>query len=214
MARARLVEYRGMRPDVAADAFVAPGAVLVGNVTVESEASIWFGAVLRGDDPRHPIRVGARSSVQDNCVLHVSDAGPTVVGSEVTVGHGAVFESVRIGDGALIGMNAVLLQGVVVGEAAMVAAGSVVLEGTRVEPRTLVAGVPAEARKELDGSAGEWVTRSAAHYVELSRSYLDEGIGEPPGEGPRCERCGAAMLERHCKLVCPRCGYMRDCSDP
>jgi carbonic anhydrase/acetyltransferase-like protein (isoleucine patch superfamily) len=158
-------------------AFVAPTAVLIGDVEIGAESSIWFGAVLRGDHPEHGIRVGARSSIQDNCVLHVSARGPTIVGDAVTVGHGAVFESCEIRRGALIGMNAVILHDAVIGEEALVAALSVVPEGMKVPPHTLVAGAPAKVRKELTGESARWVMESADHYCELSRRYLEEGIG-------------------------------------
>lgn len=180
---ALILAHHGVVPRVDPTAFVAPTAVLIGDVEVGPEASIWFGAVLRGDDPRHGIRIGARSSVQDNCVLHVSARGPTVVGEEVTVGHGAVFESCEIRRGALIGMNAVVLQGAVIGEESLVAALSVVPEGMVVPPRVLVAGVPARVRKELAGESARWVRESAAHYVALARSYRLAGLGLP-GEGP------------------------------
>ena len=176
---AQLIEFNGRSPQIHPSAFVAPTAVLIGAVEVGPEASIWFGAVLRGDHPEHPIRVGARTSVQDNCVLHVSDAGPTVLGEDVTVGHGAVFESCEIGNGALIGMNAVLLHRSTIGEGALVAAGSVVAADTEVPPGTLVAGSPATVRKELQGESAGWIRGSAEHYVALSRDYLDQGIGGP-----------------------------------
>ncbi|MBI4409350.1 MAG: gamma carbonic anhydrase family protein [Gemmatimonadetes bacterium] len=174
---ATILAHHGVAPRIHPTAFVAPTAVLIGNVEVGEEASIWFGAVLRGDDPTHGIRIGARSSVQDNCVLHVSARGPTVVGEEVTVGHGAVFESCEVRRGALIGMNAVILQGAVIGEEALVAALSVVPEGMQVPPRTLVAGAPARIRKQLAGGSARWIRESARHYVELSRTYLAQGIG-------------------------------------
>jgi carbonic anhydrase/acetyltransferase-like protein (isoleucine patch superfamily) len=145
-------------------------------VEVGPESSIWFGAVLRGDHPAHGIRIGARTSIQDNCVLHVSARGATLVGDEVTVGHGAVFESCTIRRGALIGMNAVILHGADIGEEALVAALSVVPEGMAVPARTLVAGAPARVRRELAGDAAAWVRESAQHYVDLSRTYLDDGI--------------------------------------
>jgi carbonic anhydrase/acetyltransferase-like protein (isoleucine patch superfamily) len=159
---------------------VAPTAVLIGDVEVGPDSSIWFGAVLRGDDPDHGIRIGARTSIQDNCVLHVSARGPTVVGDDVTIGHGAVFESCEIRRGALVGMNAVILQDAVIGEESLVAALSVVPAGMQVPPRVLVAGAPARIRKELDGESAEWVRHSASHYVELGRSYraeLDDEAG-------------------------------------
>ena len=174
---AQLIEYEGRYPRVHPTAFLAPTAVLIGDVEVGAESSIWFGAVLRGDDPRFGIRVGARTSIQDNCILHVSARGATIVGDGVTVGHGAAFESCEIKRGALIGMNSVLLHGCVIGEEALVAALSVVPSNMQVPARTLVAGAPAEIRKQLTGEAANWVAGSAQHYVELSRSYLRQGIG-------------------------------------
>ena len=172
-----ILPFNGVRPRIHPTAFVAPTAVIIGNVVVEEEASVWFGAVLRGDDPEHEIRVGARSSVQDNVVLHVSRQGPTVIGPEVTVGHGAILESCVVGTRALIGMNAVVLQRAVVGEEALIAAGAVVGQGASIPPRTMAAGSPAKVRKELEGESLRWITTSAAHYVELSRSYLLQGVG-------------------------------------
>jgi carbonic anhydrase/acetyltransferase-like protein (isoleucine patch superfamily) len=174
---AHVIPYGGRTPRIHPSAFVAPTAVLIGDVTVGADASIWFGAVLRGDHPDHGIIVGARASVQDNCVLHVSARGPTIVGEAATIGHGAVFESCVIGRSALVGMNAVILHGATIGEEALVAALSVVPENMEVPPRTLVAGAPAKVRKELSGESAAWVRDSAAHYVELARSYLEQGIG-------------------------------------
>jgi carbonic anhydrase/acetyltransferase-like protein (isoleucine patch superfamily) len=169
--------FAGIHPRIHPSAFIAPTAVVIGNVTVEAEASVWFGAVIRGDEPEHEIRVGARTSVQDNVVLHVSRQGPTLIGPEVTVGHGAILESCEIGARALIGMNAVVLQKAVVGEEALIAAGAVVGQGARIPPRTLAAGTPAKVKKELEGESLRWISTSAEHYVELSRAYLAQGIG-------------------------------------
>lgn len=174
---AHIIAYNGHTPRIHPTAFIAPTAVLIGDVEVGAESSIWFGAVLRGDHPDHGIRIGARTSIQDNCVVHVSARGPTLVGDEVTVGHGAKFESCVIQRGALIGMNAVLLHGCEIGEESLVAALSVVPTGLKVPRRTLVAGAPAVVRKELSGEAASWIAGSAEHYVELSRSYLQQLIG-------------------------------------
>lgn len=173
---AHILSFGGKTPRVHPSAFVAPTAVLIGDVEVGEESSVWFGAVLRGDHPEHGIRVGRRSSIQDNVVLHVSAEGPTLVRNDVTVGHGAAFESCEIRDGALIGMNAVLLQRCVIGEEALVAALSVVPAGMEVPPRTLVAGAPARVRKKLEGASAEWIRGGGQHYVDLSRAYLDEGV--------------------------------------
>jgi carbonic anhydrase/acetyltransferase-like protein (isoleucine patch superfamily) len=183
MLSGMLMTFRGKTPRVHPTAFIAPTAVLIGDVEVGAEASIWFGAVLRGDHEEHGIRIGERTSIQDNCVLHVSARGPTIVGADVTVGHGAVFESCEIRRGCLIGMNAVILHGALIDEYALVAALSVVSEGMQVPAGTLVAGVPARVRKELTGEAARWVRESPGHYVDLGRSYRAEGIGRPDTDG-------------------------------
>lgn len=171
---AHIISLGGMTPRIHPTAWIAPTATVIGNVVIGEHASVWFGAVIRGDEPEHEIRIGARTSVQDNCVVHVSAQGPTIVGAEVTMGHGAVIESCEIGTGALIGMNAVVLQGAVVGERALVAAGAVVGAGARIPARHLAAGSPAQVKKELAGPSLRWVTHSADHYVELADRYRAE----------------------------------------
>src|SRR5918911_3652011 len=137
-----LVEFDGYRPRVSPSAFVAPTAVLVGNVTICDDASIWYGAVLRADHGEHGIVVGARSSVQDNCVLHVALDCGTTIGEDVTVGHGAILEGCEIGNGAVIGMNAVILQHARVGARSLIAAGSAVLAHAEIPEDSVAAGSP------------------------------------------------------------------------
>jgi carbonic anhydrase/acetyltransferase-like protein (isoleucine patch superfamily) len=174
-----IIPFGGRVPRIHPTAFIAPTAVLIGDVEIGAESSVWFGAVLRGDHPDHGIRIGARTSIQDNAVLHVSARGATVVGDDVTVGHGAVFESCDIRRGCLIGMNAVILHGAIIDEFALVAALSLVPESMHVPASSLVAGVPARVRKTLDGAAADWVRHSPQHYVDLARTYLAAGIGRP-----------------------------------
>lgn len=174
---ATIFEFNGRRPSIHPSAFLAPTAVIVGDVTIGAESSIWFGAVLRGDDPDHGVVVGPRTSVQENCVVHVGRWGPTIIGADVTVGHGAKFESCTIGDRTVIGMNAIILQRAVVGEECVLAANTVVLERAEIPDRSVVAGVPGTVKKTLEGSAAEWIRGGGAHYVELSRAYLRQGIG-------------------------------------
>lgn len=176
-----ILPYAGIHPRIHPTAFIAPNAVVIGNVTIEEEASVWFGAVIRGDEPEFEIRVGARTSVQDNVVLHVSRQGPTLIGPDVTIGHGAILESCTVGRSALIGMNAVVLQKATVGDEALVAAGAVVSQNGTVPARTLAAGTPAAVKKELQGESLRWIQTSAAHYVGLSRSYLAQGMGRVDG---------------------------------
>ena len=174
---ATVLPFNGKAPRIHPSAFLAPTAVIIGDVEIGAESSIWFGAVLRGDDPDHPIVVGPRTSVQDNCVVHVGRWGPTVIGTDVTVGHGAKFESCTIGDRTVVGMNAVILQNANVGEECVLAANTVVLEGRTIPPRSVVAGVPGVVKKTLEGSAAAWIEGGGAHYVALSRAYLRSGIG-------------------------------------
>jgi carbonic anhydrase/acetyltransferase-like protein (isoleucine patch superfamily) len=185
-----ILPFAGIHPRIHPTAFIAPNAVVIGNVTIEEEASVWFGAVIRGDEPEFEIRVGARTSVQDNVVLHVSRQGPTLIGPDVTIGHGAILESCTVGRGALIGMNAVVLQKATVGDEALIAAGAVVSQNGTVPARTLAAGTPAVAKKELHGESLRWIQTSAAHYVELSRSYLKQGIGRMDAEHGHSEGNG------------------------
>jgi carbonic anhydrase/acetyltransferase-like protein (isoleucine patch superfamily) len=170
-----IIEYRGKRPKIDPSAFIAPTAVLIGDVEVGPESSIWFGAVLRGDNG--PIRIGAHTSIQDNAVVHVSEDGETIVGDDVTVGHCAVMEDCRIERHALIGSNATLLNGCTIGEGALIAAGSVVGQGVQIPARVVAAGAPAQVKKSLDGEAASWVERSSEAYVQLSRMYMAQTIG-------------------------------------
>ena len=177
---AHLIPFNGKTPTVHASAFLAPTAVLIGDVTVGEESSVWFGAVIRGDNPDHGIIIGPRTSVQDNCVVHVGAWGPTVIGEDVTVGHGAKFESCTIGDRTVVGMNAIILQRATIGEECVLAANTIVLEGATIPNRSVVAGVPGVVKKTIEGSAAEWIEGGGAYYVKLSRQYLSQGIGRPP----------------------------------
>ena len=128
---ALVMPFNGRSPRIAGSVFLAPTAVVIGDVEVGEDASIWFGAVLRGDHPEHGIRVGARTNVQENVVIHTSEQAPTVIEDEVTVGHGAIMESCRIGRRTVVGMGAVVLQRAEVGEGCLIAAGAVVREGAK-----------------------------------------------------------------------------------
>jgi carbonic anhydrase/acetyltransferase-like protein (isoleucine patch superfamily) len=180
---AHLFPFGDKEPRVAPDAFVAPTAVLIGDVVVEEGASVWFGAVLRGDFNR--IVVGAGSSVQDNSVIHTNEELPTLIGAGVTVGHLSMLEGCIIEDGALIGMGSIVLNRARVGSRAMLAAGSVVREGGEIPPEVLAAGVPAQAKKSLGGSSSEWVEVAAREYQSLRLKYMgrpEYSVSEP-GKG-------------------------------
>ena len=169
-----IIEYRGKKPKIDPSAFIAPTAVLIGDVEIGAESSIWFGTVLRGDNG--PIRVGARTSIQDNAVIHVSEGGRTLIEDDVTVGHAAVMEDCHIKRHALIGSNAVVLNDAVVGERSFIAAGSVVGQGAEIPDGVLAAGSPASVKKTLAGEAAKWVEIGAVEYVKLCRSYREQKI--------------------------------------
>jgi carbonic anhydrase/acetyltransferase-like protein (isoleucine patch superfamily) len=168
---ATLLELDGVAPTVGADVWLAPTAMLVGDVRVGDRANIWFGAVLRGDSSH--IEIGPGCSIQDNAVIHCADELPTLIGADVVVGHGAMLEGCVVEDHALIGMGAIVLQRAHVGARAMVAAGAVVGEGAQVGERMLAAGVPAREKKELSGSALRWTDTAAEHYQGYRRRYTE-----------------------------------------
>jgi carbonic anhydrase/acetyltransferase-like protein (isoleucine patch superfamily) len=171
--------YGDRIPDVARAAFIAPGAVVIGDVTLGEDASVWYHSTLRGD--LNWIRIGRRTNIQDGCVVHV-DSGewPTLIGDEVTVGHRVVLHGCTVEDRSLIGMGAILLNGSVIGTGSIVAAGAVVLEGRRIPARSLVAGIPARVVRALDDSVNADFLRSADHYVELARAH--RALLEPRSE--------------------------------
>lgn len=178
---AYLISFHGKTPRIGKGVFLAPNAALIGDVTIGDGASVWFGAVLRGDEAG--ISIGANTSVQDNVVIHVYEGHDTVIEDDVTIGHGAILEACHIGKGALIGMNAVVLDRAKVGERALVAAGAVVLEDQEIPPGVLAVGAPAKVKKPLQGGAEKWLEISTDAYVRLTRDYRDEGIGR--GEDAR-----------------------------
>jgi len=171
---ANLVELDGVGPTIGADVWLAPTATLIGDVRIGDRVTVWFGAVLRADFDH--IDVGSESSIQDNAVLHVAAGLPTIVGSRVTVGHGALLEGCVIGDEAVVGMGSIVLHQASVGAGAMLAAGAVVPERAAIAPGVLAAGVPAREKKPLDGSAKRWTNIAADDYQELRRAYLSTAV--------------------------------------
>nr|WP_284252495.1 gamma carbonic anhydrase family protein [Litorihabitans aurantiacus] len=156
-------------PSLDPTAWLAPGAVVAGAVTLGPDASLWYGTVLRGDCA--PITVGARTNLQDGVVVHVDDDHPTVVGEDVSVGHRAVLHGCEIGDCALVGMSATVMSGAVVGAGAMIAAGALVTPGTVIPPGVLAAGVPARVVRDLTDAERAHLVRNAAHYLDLAAQH-------------------------------------------
>lgn len=161
--------FNGHKPNIHKDAFVAPSADVIGRVTLAKGANVWYGAVLRGDI--HEIRIGARTNVQDNCVLHVDRNLPCIVKNDVTIGHQATVHGCVIEPGALIGIGARILDGAVIGRYALIAAGAVVLEKTKIPPYSLAVGIPARVVRKLTAQEIAHLKQSAVNYVKLASSY-------------------------------------------
>jgi carbonic anhydrase/acetyltransferase-like protein (isoleucine patch superfamily) len=165
-----IYELSGLRPTLGRDVFVAEGASVIGDVHLGDEASVWFGAVLRGD--YFPIRVGARTNIQDNCVVHITaDRAATTVGDDVTVGHGAILHGCTVGDRCLVGMGSIVLDGAVVGEESFIAAGSLVTPGTVIPPRSFVVGRPATVRRPVTSEDLAWIRDAARVYAGYAREF-------------------------------------------
>ena len=156
---------------VAADVYIAPGARIMGDVTIGEQSSVWFNAVLRGDS--ESIRIGRRTNIQDNCVLHADPGFPCALGDGVTVGHGAVVHGAIVGDNVVVGMHAVVMNGAQVGADSIIAVGAVVTEGTIVPPGSLVMGLPGKVKRQLTPDEIERSRASATHYVENAKRFFN-----------------------------------------
>jgi len=174
LPHAVLRAYGDLEPRLAPTAWVAPGAVVVGDVELGADSSVWYGAVVRGDVER--ITIGARSNVQDGAVVHVTrDRFPTHVGDEVTVGHRAVVHGCVVGDGALVGIGAIVLDGARVGEGALIGAGAVVPPGCEVEPYGVAVGIPARVVRHLDEEERRTQRLRTLSYVDTARRHARSG---------------------------------------
>ena len=170
--------YEGCVPRIDPTAWLAPGCVVVGDVEIAAECSIWYGVVVRGDV--HHIRIGPRTNVQDQSVVHVTKGRfPALIGAEVTVGHRAVVHGCRVGDGALIGIGAVVLDGAEVGDAALVGAGSVVTPESVIPARTLALGIPARPVRELGEEELRLQRERTLTYIETARRHAKAGPVSP-----------------------------------
>lgn len=162
--------FLATRLQVPASAFVAPNAVLLGQVILGEEASVWFGAVVRGD--LSPIVIGNQSNVQDACVLHVTRHHPVTIGERVTVGHGAIVHGATIEDDVLVGIRATVMNGATVGRGSLIGAGALVPEGVHVPPRSLVLGVPGRVVKPTSDEQVQMILEHAANYVAYAKHYM------------------------------------------
>lgn len=179
----KVYAFQGVLPTVHPSCFLAAGSRVIGDVVLEENVSIWFNVVIRGDVER--IRIGKNTNIQDNVVIHVTHfKNPTKVGANVTVGHSAVLHGCTVEDGALIGMNAVVLDRAVIGKGALVAAGAVVTPGTHIPDGMLAAGIPAKAIRPLKDDERQMVEKGSRNYMMYVQHYRDElppkawGVGE------------------------------------
>ncbi|MEU6065158.1 MULTISPECIES: gamma carbonic anhydrase family protein [Streptomyces] len=169
--KALIVGIGGKDPEIDPEAFVAPTASVIGDVVLHAGASVWYGAVVRGDAER--ITVGASANVQDNVTLHADPGFPVTVGERVSIGHNAVVHGATVGDDCLIGMGATVLNGAVIGAGSLVAAQALVPQGMVVPPGSLVAGVPAKVKRELTAEEREGVTLNGTLYADLAKAHQD-----------------------------------------
>jgi carbonic anhydrase/acetyltransferase-like protein (isoleucine patch superfamily) len=170
-------------PQIHDTVFLAPGCAVIGEVAIGEFSSVWFGAVVRGDV--HFIRIGARTNLQDRVVVHTTrEKHPTVLGDDITVGHGAVLHGCSVGNRVLVGMSATLMDGVEIGEDCIVAAGALVAPGTKVPPGQLLLGSPAKVKRPLTGDEIAAIAQSAKNYCEYVQAYRARGFNPVQSGGP------------------------------
>lgn len=170
-----ILPYKGAWPDVAESAYVAPTAVVIGNVTIGDRASVWYQTTVRGDIA--PISIGAGSNVQDNTVVHVNADAPVRIGDDVTIGHSAIIHGTTIGDATTIGMGAIVMSYTTIGSHCVIAAGALVTERTVVEDGSVMIGVPAKVRSALNESQRAHLDGIAARYTEVAATHRGS-VGE------------------------------------
>jgi carbonic anhydrase/acetyltransferase-like protein (isoleucine patch superfamily) len=166
-----ILPYKGIMPNIAEDVFIAPGAMVIGDVTIHEGASVWYNAVVRGDSA--PIVIGRRTNIQDNCTLHVDADAPLTIGEECTVGHGAIVHGAAVGDRVLVGMNAVVLSHAQVGSNTIIGACALVGEGKSIAQGVLAVGVPAKVVRNLTEAEQENILNGATDYCERAIAHKE-----------------------------------------
>ncbi len=166
-----ILPYKGTTPTIGKDVFIAPNATVIGNVTIGDRSNIWFNVLIRGDD--HWIKIGERTNIQDGTVVHLSiDVAPTFIGSDITIGHGAIIHGCTLQDRCMVGIGAIVLDGAIVETGAIVAAGAVVSPGKRVPSGEMWAGCPAKKAREVRPEEFAYIDQNAVHYCGLAGEYL------------------------------------------
>lgn len=168
-----ILPYKGKWPKIAKSAFIAPGAVVIGDVEIGEETNVWFGCVIRGDV--HSIRIGNRTNIQDGTVVHVSEGfAPTHIGSDVTIGHKAIIHGCTLEDGSFVGMGATVMDNATVETGGMLAAGALLTPKKIIGGGELWAGSPAKYFRDLSRDEARFIYTSAKHYVDLGQNYIKE----------------------------------------
>jgi carbonic anhydrase/acetyltransferase-like protein (isoleucine patch superfamily) len=174
--------FQGVRPTIPKSCFIEETGIVIGDVVMGEDCSVWFHAVIRGDV--NYIRIGDRTNIQDLCMLHVThDTHPLIIGNEVTVGHHVVLHGCTIKDRVLVGMGAIIMDGAVIEEDSVVGAGALVVEGTVVPPKSLILGSPARVRRSVTDKELAWIKESAENYVKYARTYMS-APSKPTGFAP------------------------------
>ena len=163
-------DLEGIKPNIHEDSFIAETAVIIGDVNIRKGASIWYGAVLRGDIDN--ITIGEYSNVQDNCVIHTEEGAPTKIGDYTVVGHNAIVHGSTIGSNCLIGMGAIILNRAVIGDNCIIGAGALIPEGKEIPPNSLVLGVPGKVVREVTADEVEAIKNNAISYSKLYKKYI------------------------------------------
>lgn len=167
-----IMNFKGKSPKISETAFIADSADIIGDIEIGDFSSVWFNAVIRGD--RNKIKIGSRTSIQDNVVIHADPENGVQIGNDVTVGHGAVLHGCRIENNVLIGMNSTILNGAEIGRNSIVGANALISEGKKFPENSLIIGVPGKVKREIEKSEIEAIAENAAEYVEFVKEYREE----------------------------------------
>ena len=168
---AKLYEFNGVYPKIADDVFLAPDAVIIGDVEIGAGSSVWFGCVLRGDIG--PIRIGERTNLQEHAMVHLDEGAPTILGNDVTVGHRAIIHGTQIGDGSLVGMGAIVMSFTTVGSGSIIGAGALLPERAEIPDGVLAMGMPAKVRRDVSDEERDGLIAQAARYSERGQRFRE-----------------------------------------
>lgn len=164
-----IIAYQGYKPEIDESCYISDNATIIGRVALKKNANIWYGTVIRGDE--NYIVIGENTNIQDNCTVHIAKDFPTIIGDDVTVGHGAIVHACTVGNRVLVGMGAIILNGAVVGDDVIIGAGSLIPPGKRIPSNSLVMGSPAKVVRELTEEDRKKLKDSALHYVTLANEH-------------------------------------------